>query len=168
MRCWILLIAFALSSLVPARAQRRDCEVDAYEDYYGKKLDEDYGFRRVSDKVAEALYEGPLQRSGDPDGLANLKALFTRDREMTIRRIQEIVKDHLYGESDEFRDFIADLTEKYGAREASHRILDSIYRIFRYRPDSPAEEDFDACLIRNRQAHLVVTKTLIRMRGVKD
>lgn len=166
---YAFLVLFLLIVGAPlGSAQRSSCSVEEYKDYYGKDLEEDYGLRRVAERVAQALYEGPLMREGDPAGIGHLRMLFTREREMTIRRLQEIVKDHLYGESPEFRDLYRDLSQEQGRMEASHTIVDSIYRAFGYRSARPSEETFDACLIRNREAHLVVTKALIRMRGVRD
>ena len=46
-------------------------------------------------------------------------------------------------------------------REAAFKILDNIYDVFGYRPYNRDEEDFDACLIRDRKADYVVAKVLV-------
>ena len=80
-----------------------------------------------------------------------------------IRELEQTIQGHLYGDSDEFRDKLRKLEDRYRGdeREAAFKIVGSVYKAFPYRPESPREEDFDACLVTDRRAYLVVTKVLV-------
>lgn len=157
-----LWVAAPMLDAEQGRQRRGDnCVVDDLKEYYAEKLDKDYDTRFHANEMAEALYLGPLMREGEKEGLKSLAQLI-RKKKLEIRELQGIVRSHLYGDSDEFRDRITELTEKYKDRtEAGYKILDSIYDAFDYTEASPAEEDFDVCLILDRKAHLVVTKVLV-------
>ncbi len=139
-----------------------ECRVEDVEEYYGEELKKDYDTRGRSRAIAAMLYEGPLMREADPEGLAYLSDLIN-DRKMRIREIEQTIQGHLYGDSDEFRDKLRKLEDSYGGddREAAFKIVASVYKVFRYRPESPREEEFDACLVMDRRAYLVVTKILV-------
>jgi hypothetical protein len=161
----LLVVAAVSVSLVWAeqtrRMRRQSCVVENVEDYYAEELDKDYDTRYHAEEIAEALYLGPLMREGDKDGISYLAGVI-RKKELELGELQRIVRSHLYGESDEFRKLVQKLREEYkDSREAGFRILDSIYDAFDYYGASPAEEDFDVCLILDRKAHLVVTKVLV-------
>jgi hypothetical protein len=163
--CGFLVVAALSVSLALAeqsrRTRRESCVVDSVEEYYAVELDKDYDTRYHAEEMAEALFLGPLMREGDKEGLDHLAGVI-RKRKIELRELQKIVRSHLYGDSDEFRELIQELTEKYkDSREAGFRILESIYDAFDYDEASPAEEDFDVCLILDRKAHLVVTKALV-------
>jgi hypothetical protein len=168
MRVWPVLLGVVgvLSvPLVPAEQgrslRRQACVVDDVEEYYTVELDKDYDTRYHAEEIAEALYLGPLMREPDKEGLRSL-ADGIRKKELELRELQRLVRGHLYGESDEFRELIQTLTERYkDRREAGFKILESTYDAFDYDESSPAEEDFDVCLILDRKAHLVVTKVLV-------
>jgi hypothetical protein len=167
MRVWLVLLGVAVVSapLVPAEqgrsVRRESCVVDNVEEYYTVELDKDYDTRYHAEEIAESLYLGPLMREPDKEGLRSLADII-RKKELELKELQRMVRNHLYGESDEFRELIQKLTEKYkDSREAGFKILDSIYDAFDYDESSPAEEDFDVCLILDRKAHLVVTKVLV-------
>jgi hypothetical protein len=144
--------------------QYDDCRVSGNEElknYIGQKLDRKYKGHREAKNIAEMLYEGPLMRDADAEGRDALTRLF--DKTLDVREISEIVRGHIYGKSDEFYDLLKELEKKYEGdeREASFKLLDSIYDAFRYRPYNREEEDFDACLILDRKADLVITKALV-------
>jgi hypothetical protein len=135
--------------------------VESVEEYYAVELDKDYDTRYHAEEIAEALYLGPLMREGDKEGLEHLADVIN-NKKMELKELQKIVRGHLYGESDEFRELIQKLTEKHkDSTEAGFRLLESIYDAFDYDEASPAEEDFDVCLILDRKAHLVVMKVLV-------
>lgn len=144
------------------REDDRSCRVSNMNEYYGHKLSTKYDTRRVTKDIAEMLYEGPLMRQGDESGVKALAKLFEKEK-IEIRNVGDIVRGHLYGESDEFHDLFKEQQKKYDddEREASFRILDHVYDVFDYRPYNRDEEDFDACLIRDRKADYVVTKVLV-------
>jgi hypothetical protein len=99
-------------------------------------------------------------RDGGPLGISNLKRSLDNGH-IRVRRIQEIVKGHLYGESDEFRDLLARLEDQHGTPEAARRILESICKAFDLTARSREVVDRDACLIANGKAHWVVTKMIV-------
>lgn len=139
-----------------------ECRVEDVEEYYGEELKEDYDTRGRSRTIAEMLYAGPLMREADPEGLEYLSDLIN-DKKMRIRDLEQTIQGHLYGDSDEFRDKLRELRDDYGGdeREAAFEVVGSVYKAFRYRPESPREEEFDACLVMDRRAYLVVTKVLV-------
>ncbi len=164
-----LVVTKALAASVrPSRSTRaasrlvavsEECPLDDVERYYGEKYKEDYDTRREAGRIAERLYSGPLMRQADPDGRDNLSDLL-QSEDIDLRAVENIVRNHLYGGSDEFQTLLGDLTDRHGRVEASHRVRDSLYEAFGYRPNSPQLENVDACLILNRKAHFVVTKVL--------
>ena len=98
----------------------------------------------------------------DEAGVKALAKLFDKEK-IEIREVGDIVRGHLYGESDEFHDLFKEQQKKYDddEREAAFKMLDKIYDVFGYRPYNRDEEDFDACLIRDRKADYLVTKVLV-------
>jgi hypothetical protein len=99
-------------------------------------------------------------REGNSWGVSNLKRLLDSDQ-ISVRSIHEIVKGHLYGESEEFRNLVKRLEGRHGAREASRRILESICEAFGLTARNREVVARDACLIANGKAHWVVTKTIV-------
>jgi hypothetical protein len=145
----------------PYREDDRACRISDMKEYYGHKLSTKYDTRRVTKDIAGMLYEGPLMRKGDEGGVNALAKLFDKEK-IEIREVGDIVRGHLYGESDEFHDLFKEQQKKYDdEREAAFKILDKIYEVFGYRPYNRDEEDFDVCLIRDRKADYVVTKVLV-------
>lgn len=170
----LLCIVFIGESVVAEQSRRRSrqrerCRVDDVEEYYRAELDEDYDTRRHSEEIAEMLYDGPLMRQGDDAGVRNLSGLF-RKKELSVREAERTIRSHLYGDSDEFRSTLRDTAEEYDddEQEAAFTVLESIYDAFDYRSESSNEEDFDACLIEDRKAYLVVTKVLVEWMERKD
>jgi len=149
------------SSLSAVRLTAEECPLDDVERYYGERYREDYDTRREAGRIAERLYSGPLMREADRDGRDNLADLL-RSEDIDLRTVENIVRNHLYGRSDEFPDLLEELTDRHGRVEASQRVRDSIYEAFGYRPNSRQLEDFDACLILGGKAHHVVTKALAK------
>jgi hypothetical protein len=137
-----------------------ECSFPDRQHYYDVSLDQIYDLRRDAEFIAQALYKGPLMRDGQPWGIANLKRVLQRQR-IRVRRIQEIVRGHLYGESDEFRDLLARLEEQHGLHEASRRLLESMCEAFDLTARSRDVAARDACLIANDKAHWVVTKMIV-------
>ncbi len=165
-----LSLSFVVGTLSAQSYQRRgyqaydDCRVSGKEElknYIGQKLDRKYNGHREANNIAGMLYEGPLMREADEEGRDSLTLLF--DKTIEVREVSEVVKGHIYGKSDEFHDLLKELVKKYDGdeREASFKLLDSIYGAFRYRPHNREEEDFDTCLILDRKADLVITKVLV-------
>jgi hypothetical protein len=140
--------------------QADECSVPDRQHYYDVSLDQVYDLRRDAEFIARVLYKGPLMRDGQPWGIANLKRTLQREQ-IRVRRIEAIVKGHLYGESDEFRDLLARLEEQHGLHEASRRLLESMCEAFDLSARSRDVVDRDACLIANGKAHWVVTKMIV-------
>jgi hypothetical protein len=136
------------------------CSVPDCEHYYHVSLDKVYDLRWEVGAIAQALYKGPLMRQGDRWGIANLKKSLDGEH-IRVRRIQEIVRGHLYGESNEFRNLLARLEEEHGTQGASRRILESICEAFELTARSHKVVARDACLIANGKAHWVVTKMIV-------
>ena len=167
----LVLVLFSITSALTAQSSQRrgyrqydDCRVSGKEElknYIGQKLDRKYNGHREANSIAGMLYEGPLMREADDEGRDSLTLLF--DKTIDVREVSEVVRGHIYGRSDEFHDLLNDLVKKYDGdeREASFKLLDSVYDAFRYRPHNREEEDFDACLILDRKADLVITKVLV-------
>ena len=168
----LFCVGFVCESFASEQRRRRradQCRVDDVEAYYRVELDKDYDTRRHAEEIAELLYDGPLMREGDDAGVGNLSGLF-RKRELEVQEAERMVRSHLYGDSDEFRTRLRETAEEYDddEREAAFTVLESIYDAFDYRSESPSEEDFDACLIQDRKAYLVVTKVLVDWMERKD
>jgi hypothetical protein len=99
-------------------------------------------------------------RQGNSCGIGNLKRLLDSDQ-ISVRRIHKIVKGHLYGESEEFRNLLKRLKNRHGTQEASRRILESICEAFGLTARNQEVVARDTCLIANGKAHWVVTKTIV-------
>jgi hypothetical protein len=162
-----MLIRFTLFTIIVLwrpelvhSGNRNDCGVHDAGQYYDVSPDRTYDMRQSAESIAQALYRGPLMREGKPWGIANLMRSLDGEQ-IPVRRIQKIIREHLYGESDEFRNLLARLEDRYGTEEASHRILKSLCMAFGLTPRSRDVAARDACLTANGKAHWVVTKMIV-------
>jgi hypothetical protein len=157
-RAAFLLLILAVPNVLSDDENK--CSVSDLEMYYDVSLDKVYDIRSETEPIAQALFKGPLMREGNLWGVSSLKRLLYSDH-MPVRRIHEIVKGHLYSESEEFQNLLRRLEEQHGTQEASRRILESICEAFDLTARSQEVLARDSCLIANGKAHWVVTQIII-------
>ena len=105
-----LFFAATLMSAMLSEAQTR-CSVKDFEEYYGEALDEEYKIDREALAIADGLFSGPLMKQGRAADVEAFRGRFVTNRDMEIEELQEMVRNHLYGKSREFRDLVTNLAD---------------------------------------------------------